>query len=248
MIKNKIIGATLFAMLNGSCFAGMMGYETAPYLKKGIALNVGPAWSDPGRKQTIYFSPTFPQTYVANSNTNTLGSGEVFLFFQKDVWADLQAQLGLSVAATTNIHLKGDIWLDDDPDFNNFAYSYKIKHTHVAVRGKLYKEIRHVIAAYLGASIGVGFNHAYHYLNVPKLPEMRAEPPFPSNNNKAFTYTLDVGIHKNINECWAIEIGYEFMDWGKTYLDRAVDQSSGIGLNLNHVYTNALQVGLSFTA
>ena len=226
-----------------------MGTSNPNEWKRVITLSLGPAWSAPGTTQTINFSPAVPpQTYVPVSNTQIMGNGELFAGLQKSILANVQAQLGLAVAGTTDIQLNGNIWQDNDPDFNNFIYNYKISHSHVAIKGKLLKEFNAFVQPYVGASLGVGFNHAFHYNNLPRLPEVSPEPPFQSDTTTAFTYTLDIGIQKILNQHWSVGMGYEFADWGTTRLGLASGQLTGTGLSVNHVYTNELQFNLSFVA
>ena len=40
--------------------------------------------------------------------------------------------------------------------------------------------------------------------------------------------------------------GYEFADWGKTRLGRALGQSINSGLALNHIYTNGVVFNLTY--
>ncbi len=209
-------------------------------------LSAGPAWSDPGKTQTIYLQPAFPETFAANSTTEIFGDGEIFLGLQHHLVHHLKGQLGLAVAGTTAIPLNGDVWQDADPNFNNLSYQYKISHAHVAVKGKLLTNIYQWVQPYISGSLGVGFNHAYQYSSSSKLFEVLPEPPFETQTTTSFTYTLGVGLQRALNNHWSIGVGYEFADWGQTSLAAATGQLSNGGLNLNHVYTNELQLNLSF--
>lgn len=228
-------------------FAGTMGLAAQPW-QYVATFSAGPVWSKPGQTQSIYFSPTFLQSYVATNKTVSFASGELFLGIQADYFANLTTQLGLAIAATTAMQLKGEIWQDNDPDFNNFFYKYKISHSHVAFRGKVFKDINKFVMPYVGASLGVAFNRAYHYVDVPKIPEVVEEPAFHPNTTSAFTYALDAGLQRKLTQHWSIGVGYEFADWGRTGLSAASDQVSGQGLILNHVYTHELQFNLSYIA
>ena len=141
-------------------------------------LSLGPAWSSPGKTQTLYLQSALPQTFAANSTTKAFGDGDIFLGLQHRLAPQLQAQLGLAVAATSAIPLNGDIWQDADPELNNLLYNYKISHAHVAVKGKLLTDRYPLVQPYVSGSIGVGFNHAYHYSSTSKLFEVIPGPPF----------------------------------------------------------------------
>lgn len=247
-MKKNIMLAIICAVFGCTADAGAMERVVPRRWQPMVTVSLGPAWSTPGQTQTLFFTPTFPQTYVATSGSSLFGDGELWFGAHRELTAGIAAQLGLALAATTPLPLHGEIWQDNDPEFNNFAYAYKISHSHIAIRGKLFKEMGLWVQPYVSASLGVGFNHAYHYSNTPRLFEVDAEPPFQSHTTTALTYTLDIGIQKSLTDHWFLGMGYEFADWGKTTLGPASDQSSGMGLSLNHVYSNGIQFYLSFVA
>lgn len=73
-------------------------------------------------------------------------------------------------------------------------------------------------------------------------------PNFASNTTAAFTYTLGVGVERNINLHCQVGIGYEFADWGMSQLSRASGQTLNTGLSLSHLYTNGLLFNLTYSA
>jgi hypothetical protein len=101
------------------------------------SVSIGPAWEGAGQSQAFYLAPNIIKTYAAEHGTHALFDGEVFVGIQKELPKALFGQLGLAVVATSNAKLSGNIWDDADSTFNNYSYSYKIQHTHVAVKGKL---------------------------------------------------------------------------------------------------------------
>lgn len=92
----------------------------------------------------------------------------------------------------------------------------------------------------------MAFNQANQYSSSPKIFEVLPEPPFVSQTIAAFTYTLGVGLQRELNKHWSIGIGYEFADWGKTALAPTRTELSNDSLSLNHIYTNQLQFSLNF--
>src|SRR5438445_2072890 len=107
-----------------------------------IGLSAGPTWMSGNKTQTLFLEPDIQKTYTADNTTNDFPSAELFLGWQKILSANLKGQsligqLGIAVATAGNAKLQGDIWEDADPNFNNFNYSYKIRHTQVAVKGRL---------------------------------------------------------------------------------------------------------------
>jgi opacity protein-like surface antigen len=231
--------------LSHDVLAGTMGTSPDP-LRPVVTLSLGPVWTDPGKTQTIILQEDLPQTYTSNRQANTLFGGELFAGFQAPLFNRFQVQFGLAVAATTSANLSGDVWQDADPEFDNFVYSYKISHTHVAMKAKLLSDFRGIVQPYISASVGPGFNHAYHFSSTPKIDEVVEEAPFNPRTLASFTYTLGAGLQKSFYNHWAIGAGYEFADWGRSKLARAFDQTLDTGLRLNHVYTHQLQISLTF--
>lgn len=217
----------------------------SPYI---VTLSVGPIWENGGETQTFYVSPFIQKTYAANQSTQTLFDGELFLGIEKPLLFDLEGQLGLAVAATSNAKLSGDIWDDADPLFNNFNYTYNIQHTHIAAKGKLLGEFRGIFKPYVSGSLGIGFNQSRDFNIVPTIFPAIPAPNFTSNMTTAFTYTLGLGLQRAINTHWRASVGYEFADWGKSQLGMAPDQTLGGGISLNHLYTNGIQFSLSYKA
>lgn len=213
---------------------------------KVMTLSVGPAWSKPGKEQTFFLQPDIEKSYIPTNGTSVIGAGELFYGVERPLRSMMRGQFGLAIAGATNVGLRGNIWEDANPNFNNYDYDYNINHAHIALKGKLIKPFQSSFEPYLSASVGVGFNHAYDFTITPKLYEEVAPPLFQSNTTTAFTYTAGAGLQRRMNHLWIVGLGYEFADWGKSRLSAAPGQTSGNGLSLNHIYTNQLQLSLSY--
>ncbi|KTC90500.1 porin family protein [Fluoribacter dumoffii] len=247
-MRNKFYLFGLIAgILSTDAVAGTMGEPVAPF-NYVAALSIGPVWPTGGDSQTFYLAEGIEKTYDANNNTNALADFEVFLGLQRSLTPTFLGQLGIAVAATTDARLTGDIWDDADPEFDNYTYSYKIQHTHVALKAKLLAEMGFMVMPWVSGSVGVGFNDAHSFDNTPKIFEAVANPNFKSHTETAFTYTVGAGIQKELNQNWQVGVGYEFADWGKSKLARAPGQTLGDGLSLNHFYTNGVMFNLTFVA
>lgn len=211
-------------------------------------LSGGPAWESAGQKQTLTLAPGIEKTYTADQPTNTLGQAELFLGMQKPLSKLLQGQLGLALGSTGNASLSGDIWDDADSEFNNYTYQYQVKHSDIAVKGKLLGDWGWGFLPWVSASMGVGFNRAHNFTNTPTISEAVASPNFSSNTTTSFTYTLGIGIERALTKHWQIGAGYEFSDWGNSELGSAKGQTKGDGLSLSHLYTNAFLLNLTFVS
>lgn len=234
-----------FSFLSNPLFAD--GYSEPSKSQFVATISGGPAWYRAGETQTFYLQPGFKNTYAANSPTNTLASGELFLGLQQTIHSHYFAQLGVAAAASTIANLQGNIWELADPAFDNFTYQYKIQHSHLAIKGKLLTDVFNPsYLPYISGSVGLAFNRAYQFSMTPLLFQVLPEPPFQANMQTPFTYTVGVGLVKAFNQHWQIGIGYEFADWGRSVLGPSDIQTVNRGITLNHLYTNQLQFSLSF--
>lgn len=256
--RHRLLGLTSLVVAHSAVFASIDQGTQTPALfsslydtfkSSGIAtLSVGPVWESAGNTQTFYLAPAIEKTYAANHSSHPLVDGELFLGIQKPLRQTLQGQIGLAVATTGNAGLSGTIWDDADPQFNNYTYQYQVRHTHLAVKGKLLSDRGYVLRPWISASLGVGFNQAYGFHNTPTISEAAPTSNFISNTQTSFTYTLAIGIQRAINKHMQAGIGYEFADWGQSQLARAPGQSLSGGLSLSHLYTNGLQISLSYAS
>ena len=252
----------LLASLTASSSAGfaqaqVAQNEQATFLSKslemlkssGVAtLSLGPVWENNGTTQTFYLAPNIEKTYAANHASHALVDGEFFLGIQKPLREKLEGQIGLAVATTGNASLSGNSWDDADSLFNNYTYHYQVRHTHLALKGKLLADRGYSVTPWVSGSLGVGFNQAHDFSNTPTISEAVVMSNFASNTTTAFTYTLGAGVQRQLNPHWQAGIGYEFADWGRSQLNRASGQTLNSGLSLPHLYTNGLLFNLTYSA
>ncbi|CAM2944409.1 Opacity protein and related surface antigens [Legionella steigerwaltii] len=247
--KSSLVLALSTSLATAGAFAGAMGplVQEPRWFWVGT-LSAGPVWESGGKTQTFYLTPEIEKTYAANKSTHVLFDGEFFLGLQKKLSPMAQGQLGLAIAATSNANFSGMIWDDADPEFDNFAYSYKIQHTHVAAKAKLLFDQGYWLIPWISGSIGVGFNRAYSFDNTPTIFEALPNPNFASHTETTCTYTVGAGVQKALNVHWQLGVGYEFADWGKSNFGRAAGQTLNNGLTLSHLYTNGVLFNLTYLA
>jgi opacity protein-like surface antigen len=222
------ISAAMASLLAGNALAGTMGPVNVKDLSWVGSISAGPVWARD-------LSPE--KTYVAKKSTDRLASGELFIGLQKNLSSTLRGQLGLAAATTGNTRLQGLIWDDADHQFAS-QYDYKIRHNHIAVKGKLILDNGYWFAPWVSSSLGVGFNRAHNFTNMN-------DADFINHTKTAFTYTLGAGVQKYIDDNWQVGVGYEFADWGKSKLGYALPGINS-GLKLNHLYTNGVLFNITY--
>ncbi len=246
MIKNSLLALSACLMSSTLC-AGTMGpVQVMPEWRPVISLSGGATWAKAGDTQTFFLAPDIEKTYWAQKTSKGLATGELFLGMQKLLSSEIQAQLGLALAATANTNLQGEIWDDADPQFNNYVYQYKIQHSRIALKGKLIADKGYWAMPYLSGSVGVGFNRAHEFTNTPVIFEALPNNNFSDHTQSAFTYTIGLGLQKAIDTHWQFGLGYEFADWGKSQLNRAQEQTFNTGLKLSHLYTNGVLLNVTY--
>lgn len=213
-----------------------------------ISISGNAGWTNPGKTQTIALEPDVIKTYVPEnlSNSRVLLSGELFLGVQKSYFPHIQSQFGLAFYFSDAAKLQGYIQEDGDFNFQNYAYAYKVDHKHIAFKTKWIYESNCYLNPYLSASIGVGVNRASHFGITPLIFQEVSAPPFQSATNTALSYSLGAGVQTNLNQHWAIALGYQFVSWGESQLNRADGQTSGHGLRLDNLYTQNLELNISY--
>lgn len=209
-------------------------------------LSLGFGWNNAGETQTIFISPDVEKAYTALNTGSSIFQGELFAGLQRQLGANLFGQAGIAIAGATRAGLGGDIWEDADPELANYAYSYGITHSRVAIEGKLLADMGLMLTPYVNASVGVGFNKAHNFDISPKLETEVAAPDFQSNTTTSFTYTAGIGVQKALNQHWQMGVGYLFSDWGKSRLAAAPGQTMNSGLALSHLYVNSVLFNLSY--
>jgi opacity protein-like surface antigen len=246
MKRSTVLFISLASGMSPCSHAGSMGAVVADEMSTVLSLSVGPAWYKEGKTQTFLLQPDVEKSYQAHRKSDVAGIVEFFYGRQKSLNSHFSGQIGAAFATATSARLSGDIWEDADPDFNNFYYNYKVSHAHFSVKGKLLAEMGSIVTPYLSGSIGLGFNRAYGFKITPKLFEEVPAPAFGSHTQAALSYTLGLGLQKQLDTHWSAGVGYEFTDWGRSRLAHAPGQTVNSGLQLSHLYMNQLQFSMTY--
>ena len=64
--------------------------------------------------------------------------------------------------------LSGNIWDDADPQFNNYTYQYHIKHSQIALKGKLLGNLGWPVMPWIGVQLReLDLIESYGFTNTP---------------------------------------------------------------------------------
>lgn len=212
------------------------------------SLALGPDWVSGGRTQTLNLGPELDKTYTANQPDNTIANLDIFLGLQKSLTRCLTGQLGVDFATTSEAKLSGNIWDDALPAFNNYTYQYKIKHTQLALKGKLLADFGWPVIPWVSVMMGVGFNESFDFSNTPLLFEAVPSPNFSNNTEAAFTYGVGIGVQRKLVKHWQIGVGYEWSDWGRSQLGSVATAETNQSITLSHFYASAVMLNITFLA
>ena len=142
----------------------------------------------------------------------------------------------------------GPAWTDSNVTQTFFLAPYT-ENTYDAIKKtKFHLNNWSLLQPYISGSLGVGFNRANDFTSIAKLSEESPGFIFQSKTTTALTYTVGIGVQRSLTTNIHVNIGYEFTDWGQSSLSSAPAQTINSGLSLSHLYTNALQFGLTYTA
>lgn len=210
-----------------------------------LTISGGPLNTSNEKAETIILRPNVSKTYTANTNNSGYATGEIFWGYERIIEEGMFGQFGLAVAYT-NTKVKGDIWEDANPNFNDFAYQYNTNRVRIAAKGKLVTNLVYDFGGYLSGSAGFAVNKANSFSITSRMLAAVPAPAFRSNSEIGFSYTLGLGLEKPFSSSWRGGVGYEFADWGPSSLDRAPGQSLNNGLGMSHLYTHAILFSLTF--
>lgn len=221
-------------------------FDTTTYTNRLLTtVTLGPVWGKTRHTQTLELAPDIIKTYSPEKKAKAIGYGEFFVGVFNNFPKDLQTQIGLAIATTTEAVLSGEIWEDGLPEFNNFKYKYKLQHSHLALKGKLLLDKKYALTPWVSGSLGIGLNHT-RFSNIPLVDGAITMPDFKKDTTTTLTYSLGAGVQYKLDQKMQIGIGYEFADWGKSKLKPSSAQATSAKLSLSHFYTHGMLANFTY--
>ena len=183
-------------------------------------LSILPGWEMNGQDRTITLTNgvNTTQGYYPRADKNVVLNWE--LFFGRQLWLNdrFLGQLGLDIGTTGNANLAGVIIDSSNSIVANYTYGYQVKHSYIALKGKLLADTNYIVTPWVSLGLGVGLNQANQFTISPTSVTGQSPPNFISHTESAFTYTLGIGVQRKLTKHWHLGVGYEFIDWGASKL------------------------------
>lgn len=231
------------------CCSTVFAYEPFEFktYTQVITVSGGLSWARAGKTQTMYSSNS-SFTYEADDKITTMGAGELFLGLQWPFNDCINNQLGIAFGGAGVAHLQGTVTVNSIP--TGSSYEYKVGHGMVTARGKMIAspQLARYVQPYITGSVGAGYNQAFGFRTYPLVNAATSSQWF---HNKTYsfvlTYSVGLGVQKNLNDNWNIGVGYEFADWGTNGLGPAITTPwTYSGPQLTTLYTHNLMLSLTY--
>lgn len=128
MKKSSLLLFLFACYVSGKAFTAAQGKPLGLFngWKWVKSINYGPTWHQSGKTQSFFLAPDIEKTYTAEKSNQISMFGAFFLGAQKQLSAQWQGQLGVSLGAYSHAALSGEILEDADPQFNNYVYTYNV--------------------------------------------------------------------------------------------------------------------------
>jgi opacity protein-like surface antigen len=231
----------LGALASAGAFA-----EEAPW-PLVVSVSGGLVLASPGDTQTLNLTSSITNSYVAEPKADSALGVELFAGLRRKVSGVGEVQYGLALANVSPFTTSGVIWEEADPTFDNYAYSYDLSQTRIALKGRTVLDFTFLgVRPFVSASLGLGFNRAESFAAVPTIDGAAAISGFQPNSMTSFTYTLGLGAEYSIDPRWRVGLGIEFGDLGKFSLGSVAGQTTDERLKIDHVYTRGALLSVSF--
>lgn len=157
-------------------------------------------------------------------------------------------EIGLGYYHPNMFSVNGNVVQGVDPaSSDQFKYTYRINSQQLLVEGKFLQNYRDYYP-YISLGLGAAFNRAYGYkTSVPLF--LTFTPEFTPHTTTSFSYTLGLGVDKQISPHWRMGLGYRFADYGQVGLGNGlVDETLFTkALSQSHFYIQTVLVQLTYS-
>lgn len=214
-----------------------------------ITFSPGFAYQNNGSTQTLLLL-TSPQSlsnrYVANNNWHNsfvaqLSAAKDFLKHN-----DVTLRLGLTLGYVNHISLNGIVDQFALADFDNLNYQYQVQSFSAMATLKILFSAGKNWQPYVDGSVGFSNNRTSDYQETPRIYGAVPMQPFANHTTTSFADSIGAGLMYHFNQQFAMGIGYEYTDLGKTQLGTSSAQQTTQTLTFYHMYLSEYLLNLSW--
>ncbi|MDI1352930.1 MAG: hypothetical protein PSV35_09245 [bacterium] len=226
-------------------FAGTMGELVVTNMRPFTTINAGAEFMHAGESQRVSIIGPIGNYYTVNKSYQSSGLLGVAAGIETSAGSGFIWQLGIVGYYNSKVKARGDVWEFGLPEYDDFTYSYTIQSKRLMATGKLLVTYEQRFHPYLSADLGVGFNRASNYREIPLLTEVISTTYFSNTTTSSFAWGAGLGVDTDISNRFRLGIGYQFEDLGKVSLGPSLVQVGSGSLHSSHQYGQQVRLQLS---
>lgn len=207
----------------------------------------GVNWEYSGTTSAVNFGGLATNLYVPNNDNSTTGPvvgadvGYAWALAERTMFL----ALGVESSYTRVISPYGRVrpLFFVNPNFDTLNYNYAITSVPLFGTFKFGGIIAGFFEPYVLAGVGVSWNRAFNYNEVPTDPLATASPMrsmFQPNSETEFAYTFGGGFGFQVTRSTNLALEYRYTNYGNASLNSSLYQETTQGLSLGEIHSNAL--------
>jgi opacity protein-like surface antigen len=236
--------------ISAMTFAGDMG--TLPPSGSGIYFSGfgGANWVSTHKTSSVNVAGLANNLYVGNSSSQAgpiVGGDIGYHWKPANRWFWLNVGVESSFTQLTSPNGLVHPLFSANPNFDTLNFNYDARAVPLFGMLTLAGNFGH-FAPYVIGGLGVSWNKAYNYNEVPTNPNLTALPMrtmFNSRTQVEFAWTVGAGIAYAVTQSTSIGLEYRYTNYGNLALNPAPQQATRQILNLGKMTANALLVRMT---
>lgn len=171
-------------------------------------------------------------------------------------WRRFWTTAGIETSWFTVVNSSGTVrpFFYQNPSFATLSYIYQTSAVPLFAIGQFGGSFARNSRwnGYLVCGVGVAWNFASNYRELPTIPGSGAAPmqyPYQSKTTTSFAYTVGAGIDYLIARTASVGVEYRYTSYGNVSLNPTATEITNQGLSLGQLTSNALlvRVTIAFT-
>jgi opacity protein-like surface antigen len=187
--------------------------------------------------------PLPPDRYAADSSQEeAFGWGAMLGVEWNKKGTPWYLQGGITYDYVTAAPVDGEIYVIDDPNRNNFAFSYNVQHQRVGLALKGLWKCENWFP-YIEGGVGQAWNRVTDYEQEIISPTAPFVQPVTGETHRDFSYTLGAGLERGFGKHWRVGLGYAYTDAGKI---RVENENTAKSANANNIQLQQILLSINY--